>query len=218
MANRRKLIQPSQVVAAAEKKEKENIRFRSFLKTRADPEVLDLQFKELHKMIFPLYNCKRCRNCCKLFAAQIPVGDIDRDAALLHMSREEFIDKYLEQADFGEWVGKHLPCGFLSEAGDCVLGECRPESCKKFPYTDQPDRLDSLYSVLNAASVCPAAYEILEALKELYGFDAYRRNLRKKRHQQKVGFPLEGDSFLPIFTDKSYEEDIEETDLEELPF
>ena len=56
MTNRRKRIKPSQVEEAAKKKEKENKRFRSFLKNRADPEVLDLQFRELHKMIFPRYD------------------------------------------------------------------------------------------------------------------------------------------------------------------
>lgn len=218
MSKRRNLIQPSQVAAAAEKKEKENMRFRSFLKSHADPYELDLQFKELHKMIFPLYNCNRCRNCCKLLAAQIPEEDIDRDAAFLNMSREEFIDKYLEHADFGEWIEKHSPCGFLTEAGECTLGECCPENCKKFPYTDQPDRLESLYSVLAAVSVCPAAYEIFEALKELYGFAAYKRSLRNKRYQQKVGFPFRDDPFPPMSSDMPCEEDKEETDLEELPF
>ena len=97
MTNQRKRITPSQVEEAAKKKEKENMRFRSFLKNRADPEVLDRQFRELHKMIFPLYDCSQCRNCCKLLAAEIPEADIDRDAAFLNMSREEFIDKHLEK-------------------------------------------------------------------------------------------------------------------------
>ena len=83
------------------------------------------------------------------------------------MSRDEFIDKHLERTDFGEWIEKHSPCGFLIENGECRLGEYCPDSCKKFPYTDQPDRLSGLYSVLDAVSICPAAYEILEALKEL---------------------------------------------------
>ena len=79
----------------------------------------------------------------------------------------------MKRTDFGEWIEKHSPCGFLTETGECSLGECCPDSCKKFPYTDQPDRLYSLYSVLDAVSICPAAYEILEALKELYDFDSY---------------------------------------------
>lgn len=175
MARKAKLIQPYQVEQAAKRKAKENKRFRSFLKTHADPDVLDRQFLELHQQIFPRYDCSQCRNCCKLLHAEIPAWEIDRDAAHLNMTKEEFVTKYLEQDDFGAWTEKHLPCGFLMEDGECRLGDCRPDGCRKFPYTDQPERLESLYSVLNAVSVCPAAYEILEALKLIYDFDSYRK-------------------------------------------
>ena len=36
----------------AKKKEKENLRFRSFLKCNADEEELDQQFLQLHKELF----------------------------------------------------------------------------------------------------------------------------------------------------------------------
>ena len=47
-----------------------------------------------------------------------------------------------------------------------VWATCRPESCKKYPYTDQPDRWGSLYSVLDVIEVCPVAFEIYERLKK----------------------------------------------------
>ena len=50
------------------------------------------------------------------------------------------------------------------------LGDCKPESCKKYPYTNQPERLRSLYSVLDTVAVCPVAFEIYERLKKEYGF------------------------------------------------
>jgi len=221
MSRHRKLIPPSHVEEAAKKKEKENKRFRSFLKKRADPDELDMQFKELHNRIFPLYDCKRCRNCCKLLSAQIPGEDIDRIASFLNMSREEFVDKHLQQEELGEWIEKHSPCGFLSETGECRLGKFCPKSCKDFPYTNQPDRLFSLYSILNAVSVCPAAYEIFEALKELYDFDTYRRNLRKKPYYQNGGFSFPDDLFSSTATGGCIEqEDLEEkeSDFEVLPF
>lgn len=179
MSRHRKLISPSQVEEATKKKEKENNRFRAFLKKCADPDDLDMQFKELHNKIFPLYDCKQCRNCCKLLSAQIPEEEIDRIAVFLNTSREDFISEYLEQDGFGGWIEKHSPCGFLSETGDCILGELCPKSCTNFPYTNQPNRLFSLYSALDTVTVCPVAYEIFEALKELYDYDTYRRNLRK---------------------------------------
>lgn len=69
---------------------------------------------------------------------------------------------------------KHRPCDFLKADGACSLGECRTENCKKFPYTDQPERLQSLYSVLDAIEVCPVVFEIWERLKEIYGFHKVR--------------------------------------------
>lgn len=178
------MIQPAQVVKAAQRKEKENERFCLFLKNEADLYELDRQFMRLHKGIFPYYDCNRCRNCCRLLHAEIPREEIDRDAALLKMSREDFISAYLERDDFGDWMEKHLPCGFLSEDGNCKLGDYRPDSCKKFPYTDQPERLLSLHSVLTAVSVCPAAYEIFDALKKEYGFPSQKNRKRRNRHPQ----------------------------------
>lgn len=168
------MICPSEVKEAAKRKEKENIRFRSFLKRVADSDVLDQQFLALHQEIFPKYNCAKCRNCCKLMQAEIPEEDIERDAQYLGMTRDEFIAAHLKQ-EAGEWMEIHQPCGLLDKNGNCRLGENRPESCKKFPYTDQPERLFSLFSFLNAVGVCPVAYEICERLKQIYGFGRYRR-------------------------------------------
>ena len=65
---------------------------------------------------------------------------------------------------------KNIPCDFLQTDGGCLLGDFKPDSCKKYPYTDQPDRMGSLLSFLDSVSVCPVAYEILERLKQKYGF------------------------------------------------
>ncbi|KJR44916.1 hypothetical protein UF75_4709 [Desulfosporosinus sp. I2] len=46
----------------------------------------------------------------------------------------------------------------------------KPESCKTYPHTNQPERLGNLYSMLNVVEVCPVAFEIFERLKEIYRF------------------------------------------------
>lgn len=66
---KRRLIRPEELAEAAKRKEKENMRFRSFLKRVADPAELDKQFLVLHREFFPLYDCAKCRNCCKLLQA-----------------------------------------------------------------------------------------------------------------------------------------------------
>ena len=168
------MLSPRKVKFMAKKKENENIRFRSYLKNHADEKELDEQFLRLHNELFEGYDCNRCRNCCKLFYGGIPEEDIQKDAEYLKMSKEQFVDTFLQKDEMnGEFRTKHKPCDFLQENGECKLGECRPENCKKYPYTNQPERLGSLYSVLEAVEICPVAFEIYEKLKSEYGFSAY---------------------------------------------
>lgn len=105
----------------------------------------------------------------------IPEADIARDAEYMELTKEQFIEKYLVEGDEeNRYQTKNVPCDFLDENGNCQLGDCRPESCKKYPYTDQPDRWASFYSVLDVIKVCLVAFEIYERLKKEYGW-RYRR-------------------------------------------
>jgi len=170
------MISPDKVQQMAELKEEENYRFRAFLKGHADVERLDEQFFKLHRELFSSYDCSKCRNCCKLYKGNIPVEDIEKDAKHLRITEEQFIDFFLEKHEYGfEYQTKHKPCDFLEEDGECKLGDCRPESCKNYPYTNQPERLESLLGFLDIISICPVAYEIFERLKKEYGFRAKKR-------------------------------------------
>ncbi|MCM1383374.1 MAG: DUF1016 N-terminal domain-containing protein [Lachnoclostridium sp.] len=97
------------------------------------------------------------------------------NAQYLGITPEQFVDTYLQKEEFGmNYQTKHKPCDFLQEDGDCKLGNCKPDSCKKYPYTDQPERLSSLLSVLEVIEICSVAFEIFERLKKEYGFRAHR--------------------------------------------
>lgn len=104
----------------------------------------------------------------------IPAEDIEQDAEKLNITKEQFIEFFLEPKTVEDepdmYQTKHRPCDFLQEDGNCKLGDCKPENCIKYPYTNQPHRLGSLFSVLDVISVCPVAFEIFERLKEEYGF------------------------------------------------
>lgn len=165
------MLAPRKVQFEAKKKENENFAFRTYLKCHANEEELDRQFLELHDELFGHYDCSRCRNCCKMYHGQIPKEDLEKDAKYLGISKEQFMANFLEGDEMEEkYQTKHKPCDFLQEDGECKLGECKPEDCKGYPYTNQPERLSSLYSVLEAISVCPVAFEIYERLKIVYGF------------------------------------------------
>ena len=119
------MIRPSQVSFYAKKAEKKNQQFRTWLKTHVDPDELDKQFLELHNELFADYDCSRCRNCCKEYHGSIPVEDVERDATFLHMSVDEFKNKYLnESLEDGGYSTRNVPCDFLSENGSCILGDC----------------------------------------------------------------------------------------------
>ena len=165
------MLHPDKVQEAAQLKEDENFRFRSYLKGHANDEELDRQFLKLHEELFADYDCSKCRNCCKLYKGSIPVEDIEKDAEYLGITTQQFIDFFLEKdrSGFG-YQTKHKTCDFLQEDGNCKLGDCKPDSCKNYPYTNQPERLCSLLSVLDVVKICPVAFEILERLKEEYGF------------------------------------------------
>ncbi len=164
------MITPDKVVAAAARKEHENLKFRNFLKNHADEDKLDKQFLRLHNELFSDYDCSRCRNCCKEYSAEIPPQDFEHDAAHLNLSVDDFIDRYLKLNEFGSYSTKHKPCDFLLNIGDCMLGDCKPEGCKNYPYTNQPERLQSLLTFIENIKICPVAYEICERLKQEYGF------------------------------------------------
>lgn len=165
------IIKPEDVSAEARKRENENFKFRRYLKNHADEDELDRQFLRLHKELFADYDCSKCRNCCNMYKGSIPAEDIDRNAQYLGITAEQFIDTYLEKEEFGmNYQTRNKPCDFLREDGNCKLGDCKPDSCKKYPYTDQPERLLSLLSILNTIEICPVAFEIFERLKQEYGF------------------------------------------------
>lgn len=162
------MIAPDAVHAAAKRKERENLRFRTFLKNRADSDELDRQFARLHEELFSQYDCSQCRNCCRTYSVELETDEIEAMASFFHQNTEEFARDFLTQ-EGGEYM-LAAPCRFLSEDGMCLVESCKPKSCRDFPYTDKPERIASLYGVLEFAEVCPVVYELLERLKEMYRF------------------------------------------------
>lgn len=167
------MISPKDVFAAAAKREDENLCFRTFLKIHADPDELDQQFFALHQELFEKYDCSQCRNCCQRYSTTLSEEEIVNISNYLGMTRQQFLEDCLIRGRDGLEVP--APCRFLDMDGRCRIQDCKPEECKGFPYTDRPDRIESLYSVLSAAEVCPVVFEILERLKELYHFRKRRR-------------------------------------------
>ena len=89
------MIAPRKIRYEAKKKRDENYEFRIYLKGNADERELDEQFHRLHKELFDVYDCSRCRNCCKMYHGSIPEEDLARDAEYMKLTKEQFMEKYL---------------------------------------------------------------------------------------------------------------------------
>lgn len=163
------MIEPSQIKQAFKNVEDENYKFRTYLKKHAHIDKLDKQFLKLHNELFLNYDCSKCRNCCKEYSASFERHELAIVANFLDISEKEFMDKYIEE-EFGEYQLKKAPCCFLKEDGSCAIEVCKPESCKGYPFTDQPERLFSLISIIESTSVCPVVFEMIERLKMEYRF------------------------------------------------
>ncbi|MDP4180838.1 MAG: YkgJ family cysteine cluster protein [Bacillota bacterium] len=167
------MIEPLKVKEAFKRIEKENYAFRVFLKNRADEDELDKQFLSLHKELFASYDCSKCRNCCKMYSATFEENELGPVAAFLNMPIEDFKAKYIKE-DFGEYLLKMRPCSFLESDGTCKIENCKPLSCREYPYTNKPERLFSLLSIVEFSGICPVVFEMLERLKKDYGFKRRR--------------------------------------------
>ncbi len=167
------VIEPLKVHEAFNRVEDENYAFRAYLKNHANEDELDKQFLKLHNELFLNYDCSKCRNCCKEYSATFEEHELEPVAVFLKMTEKEFRDKYIKE-NLGEHLLDKRPCCFLKEDGGCEIEACKPKSCRDYPFTNKPERLFSLLSILTSASICPVVFEMLERLKKEYGFKKKR--------------------------------------------
>ena len=106
------MIEPFRIKDEYKKVEKENYRFRTYLKIHADKDELDKQFLELHNELFENYDCNKCRNCCREYAMVFEEGDINSAAKELRITKDEAINKYIKITVNG-YESKDKTCCFL---------------------------------------------------------------------------------------------------------
>jgi len=152
----------------AKKKENENYRLRSFLKTR-DVKEVDKIFREAHSYVFSKIKCSECMNCCKVYNLSITGDEAKRISkhSGITLSQLKALGEYDEESNC--YNIKRKPCMFLKD-NKCSIEECKPESCIGYPGTNSEGVVWRLFSILDSSLVCPAVYEILEYVKEDYRF------------------------------------------------
>tara|TARA_R110002126_G_scaffold258482_1_gene401451 strand:+ start:18691 stop:19215 length:525 start_codon:yes stop_codon:yes gene_type:complete len=150
----------------AEEANKENKKYFTNLRRRT-PKNLDVVMQDLHTKEFAKTDCLTCGNCCKTTSPIFIDKDIERISKHLKMKVSDFTNQYLERDEDDFMVLKTAPCSFFDESDNtCFIYDVRPKACAEYPHTDRRKFIQITDLTIANTAVCPAAYNIVEALKK----------------------------------------------------
>lgn len=168
-----------QLPKLAEEAKKENKKYFANLK-RKTPKNLDVVMQDLHAKEFEKTDCLSCGNCCKTTSPIFTDKDIDRIAKHLKMKVPNFVDTYLQRDEDDFMVLKNSPCVFLDESDNtCFIYNVRPKACAEYPHTDRRKFIQITDLTIANTFICPATYNIVEALKKEIPY-TYKVKKRRK--------------------------------------
>ncbi len=158
----------------AKEQEKENGRFRRFLKfqCRVDDAEVDRRVADITQRVWAQIDCTTCANCCKTVHPTLSESDVERLARRLYMDRQTFIAQFLEaeeEAHEKAWRTRTTPCPFLQD-NRCSVYEDRPEDCRGYPYLYEPEFSFRTIAMIERTATCPIVFEVMEELKDSLGF------------------------------------------------
>ncbi len=160
---------------------KENVSYFKRLKKRT-PKNLDYTVQELHDKEFTKTDCLTCANCCKTTSPMFFPKDIEKAAKFLRMKEQKFLETYLERDEDDCYVLKSAPCTFLDESDNtCVIYDARPKACAEYPHTNRKKFIQLTDLTLKNSEICPAAFNIVEALKKAVPMVGNAKNEKFKR-------------------------------------
>lgn len=146
-------------------KHNENKKFFAKLKKKP-PKDLDYIMQELHDEEFQQTDCLQCANCCKTTGPLFTDKDIERIAKFFKQKPQQFIEHYLRIDEDNDYVLQSVPCTFLGADNYCTIYDVRPKACREFPHTDRKKFHQISNLTLKNVAICPAAFNIVEAMKQ----------------------------------------------------
>lgn len=149
----------------AKDKHKENKAFFTKLKKKP-PKQLDYIMQDLHDTEFERTDCLECANCCKTTGPLFTDKDIVRIAKYFKLKPHEFTEQFLRLDEENDYVLQSVPCTFLGADNYCSIYEVRPKACREFPHTNRKKFQQISNLTLKNVAICPAAYNIVEAMKQ----------------------------------------------------
>ena len=148
----------------AKDKHNENKKFFQKLKNKP-PKNLDYVMQDLHEDEFERTDCLACANCCKTTGPLFTDKDIERISKFFRLKPQQFIDQYLRIDEDDDYVLQRVPCTFLGVDNYCSIYDVHPKACREFPHTDRKKFQQISNLTLKNVAICPAAYNIVEAMK-----------------------------------------------------
>lgn len=161
------MLQPplNELAKLVKDKQPENKKFFDKLKKKT-PKNLDYLMQDLHDTEFKKTNCLNCANCCKTTGPLFTTADVERISKHLKQKPQQFIDRYLRIDEENDYVLQTVPCTFLYADNSCSIYDVRPKACREFPHTDRKKFQQINNLTLQNIAICPAAYNIVEAMKK----------------------------------------------------
>ena len=84
------------------------------------------------------------------------------------MRPADFIQQYLHLDEDNDYVHNGAPCPFLGSDNYCSIYEQRPKACEGYSHTDRKKAAQLFSKTLENTKICPAVFEIVERLKNIY--------------------------------------------------
>lgn len=158
-----------QLPKIAKDKHKENKTFFTKLKKKT-PKNLDYIMQDLHDNEFKKTDCLTCANCCKTTGPLFTDKDVQRISKHFKIKPQQFIEQFLRIDEDNDYVLQSVPCTFLDADNYCSIYDVRPKACAEFPHTDRKKFQQISEITLKNMPICPAAFNIVEAMKKRINF------------------------------------------------
>ena len=142
----------------------DNLFYLKQLQNKSTTSLKDEVVKK-HQEAFQEIDCLSCANCCKSSPPIVTKKDAKRMGKALGIPPKTVIKKYLIHDVDGSMMMNGVPCVFLQEDNRCSIYNDRPEACRAYPHTDDPNYLNKPRFNVENTIVCPAAYAIVKKLQ-----------------------------------------------------
>lgn len=157
--------------------EAEDFSFRNFLKVRLplSNKELDAIAQETTDAVWQQIDCLACGNCCRTLQIVVDDKDIERLAARLAITPQQFARQYVGTAPDRTKHFKSTPCAFLGADNRCSVYEDRPQACRDFPYLHAGDFRSRTLMMIDNTGTCPIVFNVWQQLKARFKFGRKHR-------------------------------------------